>query len=373
MREGCRRMVSTRQATVQRIASERKGIQFLGVRLDGSAESAVCYPELTGPCEPGDEVLLNTTAVELDLGTGGQHFVVANLTRPERESTGSGHIMKLRYTPLQARVRAGGEAESPLREALAEGASLAGQPVIILPLHSMLPAAAVAVAETAPGTRLTYLMTDSAALPLAFSNTVAELVELGLLSGTVTGGHAFGGDAEAVGLYDGLLLAHGLAEGGLTVVAPGPGIVGTGTTYGTTALEQAQVINAVASLCGRGVLAPRISRADPRERHRGLSHHTRTALTVAALVPPTVALPEEPAAFVESIIAELRSPRPDGRPGLTDEHIVTVDAARAREWLRAHGLRPRSMGRSFDDDPAFHEAAAAAGILAARMLHEQEE
>ena len=358
-------MVSLRRGKVTSIAHERAGAQFLEVAFDGRAQRAVCFPDLAGPCAEGDEVLLNTTAVELGLGTGGYHFVLANLTRPERTSTGLGHVMKLRYTPLQLRVQAGGERDD-LRDALNADASLRNLPVIVLPLHSLLPAVAVAFAETSGGAPLSYLMTDSAALPIAFSDTVATLREKGLLSGTVTSGHAFGGDVEAVGLYDGLLVGATIADGGTIVTAPGPGIVGTGTTFGTSALEVGQIVNAVAAFGGRCIVVPRLSLADPRDRHHGLSHHTLTALTVVALVPPVVAFPEGHPELLDEAVQKLTAPRPDGLPGLTREHIVTVDASRTREWLKTHGLWPKSMGRSPDDDPVLFEAGGAGGMLARR-------
>jgi len=354
-------VISLRRGTVTRIERERQGAQFLTVELSDAQAHAVCYPDLTGPCRAGDEVLLNTTAVELGLGTGGTHFVVANLTRPERRSESSGHIMKLRYTPLQVRVEAAAECEA------AEDLPLPHLVVAVLPLHSMLSAAAVAFAETAPGAPLVYLMTDGAALPIAFSDTVAGLREAGLIGTTVTCGHAFGGDKEAVGLYDGLVCAAQAAEGGAVLAAPGPGLVGTGTRFGTTALEQGQIVNAVASLGGRSVVAPRLSRADARERHQGLSHHTITALTVAALVPTTVALPRMDEPLMAEVSAQLLAPRADGRPGLTREHLQVAEASKVREWLKARGLWPRTMGRTPDDDPLSFEAAAAAGIVAARL------
>jgi hypothetical protein len=326
----------------------------------------VAYPELTGPCAKGEEVLVNTIAVELALGSGGNHYVVANLTHPERRSTRTGHVLKLRYTPLQLRVEAAGERDD-YAQVLGPEASLDGLPVIILPLHSMLSAAAAAFRETSAGAPLAYLMTDSAALPLALSDTVAELCDRGLLVGTVTGGHAFGGDLEAVGLHDGLLLAAALGHGGAVVTAPGPGIVGTATAYGTSALEQGQIVNAVAALGGHCVAVPRLSLTERRPRHQGLSHHTVTALTVAALVPPTVALPSGYPDLESEVVTRLTAPRRDGRPGILREHIVTVDASPTRTWLRAHGLWPRSMGRTPDDDPVLFEAAGAGGVVGARL------
>ena len=365
-------MISLRRGVVRRIARERAGAQFLEVELPEGLAEAICFTALSNECAPGDEVLLNTTAVELGLGTGGWHFVVANLSRPERQSSGAGHIMKLRYTPLQVRVLAGAEDTSPLGDALQEGASLHGTPVVVLPLHSALAPAAVAFANTAPAVPLAYVMTDAAALPIALSDTVAALRERELLRATVTSGHAFGGDAEAVGIHDGLLLAAALAKGGAVLVGPGPGIVGTGTTFGTTALEQGQIVNAVQCLHGRCVIAPRIGLADERSRHRGISHHTVTALTVAALVPAIVAFPEGYPELLVEAQQRLLCPRADGRPGLAAEYLRVVDASQTSEWLKARGLWPKSMGRTPDEDPAFFEAAAAAGILAGQLAADRD-
>ncbi len=37
------------------------------------------------------------------------------------------------------------------------------------------------------------------------------------------------------------------------------------------------------------------------------------------------------------------------------------------ELLARHGIRAESMGRTFEEDPAFFLAAGAAGVLAGRM------
>jgi hypothetical protein len=211
-------------------------------------------------------------------------------------------------------------------------------------------------------------MTDGAALPIAFSETVAELKAAGLLAATVTSGHAFGGDAEAVSLYDGLLLAPELSKAGAIAVGPGPGIVGTGTTFGTTALEQGQIVNAVASLQGQCIVAPRVSLADERPRHQGISHHTVTALTVAALAPAWVAIPEGHPEILAEAEVKLTGNRPDGRRGLTQDHLRLRDASAVRGWLRSYDLWPTTMGRTPDDDPVFFEAAAAAGIVAGELV-----
>ena len=197
-------MYSARTAEVLAVRQQTGNCEELFVRLrDGQQANALNYPPLTGPAAKGDIVVLNTTAVELGLGSGGYHFVVLNLFRPERNSTGAGHIMKLRYTPQQVKVLAVEEEASPYHEIMKEAVSLDGMPVIAAELHSMLAPIALALQDLRPGIRLVYVMTDGGALPAFFSRAVAALKARGLLSGVVTCGHAFGGDLEAVTVYSG--------------------------------------------------------------------------------------------------------------------------------------------------------------------------
>src|SRR5690606_26500425 len=85
--------------------------------------------EVTAVAGVGDRVAINTTAVDLGLGTGGAHFVVHVLGR-ERPGAGTkGHIMKLRYTPLQVAVLAAEEPDSPHHHVLAREDDLEGMPV----------------------------------------------------------------------------------------------------------------------------------------------------------------------------------------------------------------------------------------------------
>ena len=116
------------------------------------------------------------------------------------ERAGPGHIIKGRYTSLQADV---GSTEEHL-EALAEVESIDGMPVVAAALHSQVPAVAVAFKDRAPDARLAYVMTDGAGLPLAMSDLVATMRDKDLIDATVTCGHAFGGDFEAVSVFSAL-------------------------------------------------------------------------------------------------------------------------------------------------------------------------
>src|SRR3981189_1648096 len=197
-------MPSFRSGKVTTLLMERPGLQRVEVDLGDGNERAYVLTQLTGSVAVGDRVVVNTTAVELGLGTGGWHVVHWNLEREQWAERGPGHIIKGRYTSLPA---GGGGAEEDLEE-LAQVESIDGMPVVAAALHSQLPAAAVAFKERSPDARLAYVMTDGAGLPLPLSELVFALRERELNDATVTCGHAFGGDYEAVSIYSALTVAR---------------------------------------------------------------------------------------------------------------------------------------------------------------------
>lgn len=355
-------MIRIRRGRVLAITGTRPGVTELRVRCEGAEARAVNYDRLTGQVRAGDEVLLNTTAVHKALGTGGYHYVTANCSGAPRDPAEAGHIMKLRYTPLQVKVLAAEEEASPLAERIRALDGLEGLPVAIAGLHSQLAPFAAALALLRPGTRLVYLMTDGAALPAAFSRMVDELRRKGLLAAVITCGHAFGGDYEAVNIYSGLLTARALRADAV-LAGMGPGIVGTGTRFGHTGIEQGQLVNAVFSLGGKPVAIPRINFADARVRQQGISHHTLTALGRVALAPATITLPVLPPAQSDVLWAQVRE------AGLEARHrVVTADGAAAIDGMAHYGLRVTSMGRDAARIPEFFLAVGAAAAHTAGLL-----
>lgn len=365
-------MIVWETGQVVSILGERPGYQEVVLELDeGRRERAIHYPFAGGTLRVGERVIVNSTAVRLGLGSGGYHFVLARegLNLKGKAATGPGHLMKLRYTPYQVRVLAVEEEAHPSHVLLRQAASLEGTPVIVAELHSMLPALAASLALLAEekrqgGLRVAYVMTDGGALPLAFSHTVAELKNKGLLAGTVTVGHAFGGDLEAVNLYSGLLAARHVLAADVIIVAMGPGIAGTGTPFGHTGVEQGQGLNAVYSLGGQPLACVRISFADPRERHRGLSHHTLITLSRITLCSSWVALPrleKEKYGWIRKQIADHRLFR--------RHRWVTADGSIVKRAAQRYNVTLKTMGRTFEDDPDFFLACgAAAVVLFTRLL-----
>ncbi|MFY1631953.1 DUF3866 family protein [Solwaraspora sp. WMMB335] len=354
-------MVRWRSGTVTALRRRWNGAVELDTVVDGQPMRALAYPHLVGEPEPGDRVLLNVTALLMGLGTGGFALVVAIPDRLPADPPGGhgrdgGHLVKARYTPLQAVVLGVDEEASPHRPVLADADDLAGMPVVTADLHSALPAIVAGALADRPRLRIAYVMTDGGALPAGFSRTLAGLS--GVLAGTVTVGQCFGGDLEATTTHTGLLAARHVLGADLVVVTQGPGNSGAGTRWGFSGVGVGEAVNATAVLGGRAVGALRVSAADPRARHQGLSHHSvtaygRVALAAADLVVPH-GLPAGLAADVDAALAPLTMP--DGHHRRVTVPVDGLDAA-----LRASPVPLSSMGRDLDADHTYFLTNAAAG------------
>ena len=293
------------------------------VRCEVDGTPCVAYPRLTGPVEEGDEVIVNVQARELGLGSGGFDVLHVNLTRGlDLPAEPGSHVMKLPYTSLQHAVPHAEETEE-LREALV------GMPVVCCSLHSQV---APVCAGVGGGVRVAYLQLPGGALPVSLSDAVRALNERGLVETAVAVGACVDGDVHCVTTASALAWVRGQGFDA-AVCAIGPGIVGTGTLLGHGGMAAAEAANAASALGGRPVVAARVSEADERERHRGVSHHTQSVLALC-LGEVTVAVEND-----------------------------------AEGWREAcAGLPLAHMGRGPDDDPAFFAAAYAAGHVARNML-----
>ena len=373
-------MITWRNGTVSGTRREWSGAVELDVSVDGTLVQALAYPALTGRPQPGDRVLLNTSALDLGLGTGGYALVVAIPDRLPPDAALGGHLVKARYTPLQATVAGADEQGSPHHDVLRDADDIGGMPVVVADLHSALPAVLAGVFDEAeragddslsPGdrVRVVYVMQDGgaqdgAALPAWFSRTCAALKDAGWLAATVTTGQSFGGDLETVTVHTGLLAARHVLDADVAVVAQGPGNLGTGTRWGFSGVAAGEAVNAVAALGGRPVASLRVSGADPRERHRGISHHSLTAYGRVALARADVVVPVLPGELGAQVAAE--AARLGARHGVIPVAVDGLEAA-----LRACPVPLSTMGRGLDEDLAYFLAAAAAGRHAARLLSEE--
>jgi hypothetical protein len=359
---------------VEEVLRRWQGAAELDVLLEASATDApaagalvdvhipaLAYLDLVGEPQVGDRVLLNTTALDLRLGTGGYALVVALPDRLPSDVNGPGHLVKARYTPLQTTVLGVDEQDSPHHQLLRDADELDRCPVVVADLHSSLPAVVAGIRADQPDLRVAYVALDGGALPLAFSRTVAGLRAADWLVGTVTVGQAFGGDLEAVSVHNGLLAARLVLEADVVVVAQAPGNLGTGTRWGFSGVVAGEAVNAVAVLGGLPVAALRVSAQDERERHRGLSHHSMTAYGRVALAPADVVVPDLPGPFGAQLSAQAEPLA--GRHRIVHVAVEGLDVA-----LRRSPVRLETMGRGLDDDAPSFLAAAAAGRHAASLV-----
>ena len=335
--------------------------QELTTQVDGDGEvRALAHPSLVGVPEVGDSVLLNTTAWAQQLGTGGYALVVAVPDRLPPDPAGPGHLVKARYTPLQVSVRGVDEQDTEHHRTIADAEDLAGMPVVVADLHSALPAALIGVLATDPDLRVAYVMTDGGALVAGFSRTLSSLAPS--LAGVVTVGQAFGGDLEAVTLHTGLLAAKHVLGADVAIVSQGPGNLGTGTPWGFSGVAAGETCNAVTVLGGEPVGALRISDADPRPRHRGVSHHSLTAFGRVALGGVTLVAPRGLGSELGSQVEEDLAGQPERN------RVVWMDVDGLEEALGLSPVPLSTMGRGYPEERAYFLAAAAAGRYAALQV-----
>ena len=348
--------------------------------LPGQRVRAVAYEALTGLPDVAERVRLEVSALDRALGTGGHAMVSSRLDVLPPDPPREGHLVKARYMPDQVMVAGVDEQGAVHHELLCapiDDLTLEGTPVVIADLHSALPAILAGARATRGAhdqVRAVYVMTDGGALPLAYSRTVAALRRVGWLAGTVTSGQAWGGDVEAVSVHNALLAARHVLGADLVVLAQGPGNLGTDTPWGFSGVACGDAVNAVAVLGGRAIACLRVSQADARERHRGISHHSMTAYGRVALTAADIVVPGLPGALGEQIDAQARElcgPRPRG----ARHHRVDTGVDGLTEVLEeaqnATGIRLSTMGRGLHEDTAAFLAAAAAGRYAETLLHEQ--
>ena len=349
------------EAVVTEISSENCDIQRVNVRgvHTGAIHKVIVYLALTGPVTPGDTIVINTTATQLSLGTGGVDFAICTAHADRRESL-PGHVMKLRYTPQQMPVLACEAQESPHHEVMREAVTLDGTPVICLELHSQLAAVCHgAISRARRPIRVAFVMTDQASLPIAFSELVRTLRASQVLCGTVTCGQAFGGDLEAVSFFSGMLAAKTILHADIIIAGPGPGNVGTDTPFGFSAVDQGIVLNGAASLGGTPVMCVRAGSSDARSRHNGLSHHSLTVL--ARVVLAAVNIPVAANLDVSPLRAAIATTHLAHKI-----HSMDVNA----EWQDYLSLYPfvKSMGRPPETEALLFQCALAVGAWCAQTI-----
>jgi hypothetical protein len=320
---------------------------------------------LVGEVQEGDEVIVNTEAQDLGLGSGGFDVVHVNLTRGLEGAGAEGkHVIKLNYTSLQHPVE---PVEVPYGTGEDRSAPAPSRriPVLVISLHGQLAPAAWAAVQSAPGLRIGYVQTAGGGLPGGLSRDVAELRRRKLLTGHVTAGPAHGGEAEAITTVGALHAAAESLDWDAAVAGPGPGILGSATPYGHGGMAALDTAHASLSLGLETLVAPRFSAGDERPRHRGLSHHTEGVLRLL-LGSVRVPVPEIDDALWPTGGEAGETPLDRLREACKDRHDVWVREVSLDGYAQS-GLPTTTMGRSLEQDRLFFAAALAAGDALAEV------
>lgn len=350
--------LSCQEGIVREIIKSQTDYQEIRVKVDEKLRKAINYPLFTGICSIGDKVTINTTAIELSLGTGGFDFVMFNYSNKDKELIyDKGHIMKLRYTPYQFKTLSVEEQESPYHEQIKEFSNLFNLPIVVGTLHSQVSIFFEAYKYFNKGDKkiTVYIMTDAASLPIQLSNSIRTLKSNSIIDYTITIGNAFGGDYESVNIYSALAFAKQVLFADVIMICMGPGIVGTGTKYGFTGIEQGYILDAITNLGGKAIALPRISFSDSRERHKGLSHHSITILNnivhSSCIVPFNVVDKND----LEYLKEQFRVNH------LYEKHkLINMDNNNYKSIIENLLVKPSSMGRAYKDEPYLFDACIAA-------------
>ncbi len=316
----------------------------LTVEVDGERRAAWADEGLVGEMREGDEVIVNVEALDLRLGSGGIDIVHVNLSRGlAGEGAGGPDVIKLNYTSIQHPVTPVERREEEI--SADDDRSL---PVLVIPLHGQLAPSAWAAGQAAPGLRIGYVQTAGGALPGRISRDVAQLRGLGILCGHVSAAPAYGGELESLSVAGALDAAAHRLRWGAAIVGPGPGIIGSATHYGHGGMEALDNAHAALALRLPTLLSPRLSEADPRPRHRGVSHHTATVigLLLNRVEVPVPAGTGEAEASLRALAGERH-------------RVRSYDAD--VEGYASSGLPTRTMGREIEEDRLFFAAALASG------------
>ncbi|MFN8015073.1 MAG: DUF3866 family protein [Acidimicrobiia bacterium] len=345
-------MAQFKKLTVEQITYADSGI-IKFINDDGSR--AYAFPALTGDLSVGDEVIVNTTAVDLSLGTGGWHFLVWNLKNNELITPSGGHIMKMRYTPFQ--LDSGVEEED---QSYIESDDLSPMSVIAVPLHSQI-APIVSYLKSKANLNISVLISDGAALPVALSDLLRSLKENDLINSTISFGHSFGGDFESLNIYSALITAKNIANADVAIVTMGPGIVGTNTKYGFTGIEVAHHLDVAKKFNCDSIGVIRASSADKRERHYGISHHSLTCYSKATFLSHSLGVIED-----HELSAKMISQLEDNNIfALHDVHRLS--SVGIVDMMEKFNIHVSSMGRKAKDDELFYEMAATSAQI---LIHD---
>ncbi len=359
-------MINISCGQIKELLKKERGISYLLVEVNTSYVEALCFDQIIGTPYVGDVVVLNTTASDMQLGSGAYCLVMGILFKSQNHKREDGHIIKLRYTPYQFPVKCVEEVEGTYHQRLQNFVSLGGTPVIAGMLLSQTAAVICILKSILKEIKIAYIMTDTSSLSLQISEVLYQLKEKNYLDWTITCGQAFGGDYEAVNIYSALAFAKEVLGAEAIVVSPGIGGVGTNTKYGFSSIAQGEIINAVNILQGTPFAILRISFADKRKRHYGLSHHSITVLSEIAITPAVLCIPYMEEEYIDLVMKQIVT------TDIDKKHIIRkVKADISLSLLSSCGIKIKTMGREIEEDKEFFLSVGATALQVAEEIKKE--
>ncbi|MEZ0536068.1 DUF3866 family protein [Caldicellulosiruptoraceae bacterium PP1] len=264
-------MIKIKKGIVTKNIKVTNNIQIVEVKLNNRTSYAINFLDINNPVDINQEVLVNITANYLNLGTGGYDFIIP---QGQFENKKNGHIMKLRYTPLQFSVLTEEEKDKTIFE---RTPYLNKENIVVCELHSMIAPIAIYLKQFLPKIKISVILTDWGMLNANLSENIQYLKSKKLIDFVITCGEAFNGDFECINEINSIILSQQL-QADVIIIGPLPGIVGTGSKFGFSTYNMIHVIEDIYRFNGQAILPIRLSKMDKRDRHKIISHHFITIL-----------------------------------------------------------------------------------------------
>lgn len=349
-------MIEIAKGVVKKEYERTSFYQILEIEYEnGEIAKAINLLDSNKELDIGEYVLVNITAKKLNLGTGGYDFI---LPADKFFYPSKGHIMKLRYTPLQFSVLTEEEKNPELFNKVPYFNNMV---IVVCELHSMVLPICVYLKERKNDLKICVILTDWGMLNAKLSSNLGFLKANGFVDYTITCQEAFNGDFECINEVDSLIFSQNLGAD-IVIIAPLPGIVGTGTRFGFSAFNAVNVIEDIYRFGGSAIFPIRVSKSDKRERHKFLSHHS---LTMLSYVNSSVEIPIfkfEDQLFFNSTYKDLNNYR--------SKHKITVIEKIDEGIVIKYKDILKTMGKGFEDDNVYFLQLFAVGeyILNKKIL-----
>jgi hypothetical protein len=238
------------------------------------------------------------------------------------------------------------------------------RPIVYAILHSMISPLVTTIKHIKPNAIISCVYTYGGAMNANNSFTLKKLRSSELINSVITTGECYGGDYESINITTGIIFGFNQLNSDIIIVCCGPGVAGSSTFYGFSTFDFIGLIyiSKLLGLCP--VLIPRISMADKRERHRGVSMQSLSILqTLDFPVHVPVYKDNEDIEGFNYIYNQLSD------NGIMNKHKVQfIDNPVIKKNIDCMNINTRVMGRNYIEDPWFFNNCSSAGVYSVELL-----